>query len=92
MLAGDSKSAIDRRLFDDPRVTTFWDPRRLSGDWLAEHRTGRLGIPGLTVWDAFFAFRPSARWSREPSGLIAAASPIIAGTAALEDSFVPLLK
>src|SRR5438477_10699066 len=43
MLAGDSKSAIDRRLFDDPRVTTFWDPRRLSGDWLAEHWTGRLG-------------------------------------------------
>ena len=92
MLAGDSKSAIDRRLFDDPRVTTFWDPRRLSGDWLAAHRTGGVGQPGLTVWDAFFAFSPSARWSAEPSGLIAAASPIIASTAALEQRFVPLLK
>jgi hypothetical protein len=73
-------------------VTTFRDPRRLSGDWLAEHRTGGVGQPGLTVWDAFFAFRASARWSGQPSGLVAAASPIIATTAALDERFVPLLK
>jgi hypothetical protein len=92
MLAGDSKSAIDRRLFDDPRVTTFWDPGRLAGDWLAAHRTGGVGQPGLTVWDAFFAFRATAHWGGEPSGLIVAASPIIASTAALDEQFVPLLK
>jgi hypothetical protein len=92
MLAGDSRDAIDPRMFDDPRVTSFWDPRRIAGNWFAEHAVGGLGGDGVTVWDAFYGFRGTARWAATPTGVVATGSDIIGNTAALERSFVPLLQ
>jgi hypothetical protein len=92
MLGGDSRSAIDRRLFDDPRVTVFWDPRRLSGDWFGRHAVGGLGGQGFTVWDAFYGFDAQARWQSAPTRVVATGSPIIGSTSALARRFVPLLR
>jgi hypothetical protein len=92
MLGGDSRAAIDRRLFDDPRVTVFWDPKRLSGDWFAKHAVGGLGGQGLTVWDAFYGFDARARWQTTPTRVVATGSPIIGSTGTLEQRFVPLLR
>ena len=83
MLAGDARSAIDQRMFDDPRVTTYWDGERLAGTWLADHGTGNIGTPGYPVWDAFFAFDGQARWSRRPTRLLTAGSPVIGSTSSL---------
>ena len=93
MLDGDSRAAIDRRMFDDPRAVNFWDPGRISGTWLSKHRiAGQGGGGGYVVWDAYYAFGPSATWTSTPSGALAAGSPIIGSTAPLSDAFVPLLR
>jgi hypothetical protein len=92
MLAGDDAGAIDRRMFDDPRVTSFWDPHRIVGNWFGQHSVGGLGGEGFTVWDAFYGFRGSARWAAAPTGVVAAGSDIIGNTGRLEHEFVPLLR
>jgi hypothetical protein len=84
MLAGDSRSAWPKGMFDDPRVTSFWDGDRLAGRWLADHRTGGLDAPGSIVWDAYLAYAPEARWSDTPGEPVVAGSDIIGHTAGLE--------
>jgi hypothetical protein len=90
-LAGDSRSAWDSNVLDDPRVVNLWDGDRIAGSWFADHGTGGLGSPGDVVWDAYFAFRPGSLWRAAPRGLVAAGSEIIGATDRLESSFTPLL-
>jgi hypothetical protein len=92
MLAGDSRSAWDSHVLDDPRVVEFWDGDRIAGRWFADHGLGRLSAPGGIVWDAYYAFPGSARWVTEPTQLAAAGSDIIDNVSGLEDAFVPLLR
>ena len=92
-LAGDSRSAIDRKVFDDPRVVSFWDPSRISGDWFSKRTIAGLGgSGGYAVWDAYYAFKASATWQAEPNGAVAAGSDIIGNTGGLSSSFIPLLQ
>ena len=92
MLAGDSAGAIDHHVLDDPRVTTFWDPNRIVGNWFGSHSIGGLGGGGYTVWDAFFGFTSTARWTTTPTRVAATGSDIIGNTGALEHAFIPLLN
>ena len=92
MLGGDSRSAWDSNVLDDPRVTEFWDAGRISGTWLAMQQLGGLGGPGSIVWDAYYAFPKSSTWTNEPSGLLAAGSDIIDNTSGLDRAFIPLLE
>jgi hypothetical protein len=88
MYPGDSRAGIDLRLFDDPRVTSFWDPNEISGRWFGDHRLGNLkGI----VWDAYYAFAPTTRCHRLPDRLVATGAPIIGGVDALQRRFVARL-
>jgi hypothetical protein len=91
MLAGDSRSAWDSHVLDDPRVTAFWDGRRVVGRWFADHGGGDLEAPGSIVWDAYYAFPKDAAWDGRPTPLLAAGSEIIDSVAGLEDHFLPLL-
>jgi hypothetical protein len=94
MLDGDSRGAIDRTILDDPRVVSLWDPHKISGTWFANHAVAGLGGGGggYVVWDAYYAFRPSASWRRpEPSGAVAAGSDIIGNTDGLAHRFISLL-
>jgi hypothetical protein len=63
MLAGDSRSAWDSNVLDDPRVTEFWDGNRIAGKWFAQQQIEGLGGPGSIVWDAYYAF-PKTRIGR----------------------------
>ena len=92
MLYGDSKGAINARLFDDPRVTSFWDPDRIVGNWFGQHAVGGLGGGDYTVWDAFYGFRGSAHWAAAPTAVVATGSDIIGNTSSLEQNFIPLLR
>jgi hypothetical protein len=89
MLAGDARGAIPTKLFDDPRVTSFWDPQRISGTWFGNHGVGDL--EGGIVWDAYYAFTPTSRWRQVPDDVVATGAPVIGATGGLEQSFVPLL-
>ena len=92
MLGGDSRSAWDSNVLDDPRVTEFWDGSRVAGTWLAERQLGGLGGPGSIVWDAYYAFPSNSTWTSQPSGTLAAGSDIIDNVSGLENNFVPLLR
>ena len=91
MLAGDSRSAWDSHVLDDPRVEQFWDGDRLAGKWLADHPVDGLGQPGLIVWDAYYAFPRDAAWKDRPGRVLAAGSDIIDNVSGLQQRFVPLL-
>ena len=92
MLAGDSRSAWDSDVLDDPRVIEFWDGDRITGKWFADKQLGGLGGPGSIVWDAYFAFPRSSTWTNKPSGMLAAGSDIIDNTDGLAENFIPLLN
>lgn len=86
-----ARTHINRALFSDARATSFWDPHEISGNWFGHQPLGGLG--GTTVWDAYYAFAPSAHWGQDaPHPLLAAGSTIIGNTGALEHAFVPLLR
>jgi hypothetical protein len=89
MYPGDARDRIDASLFDDPRVTSFWDPREISGRWFGDHRLGDLeGI----VWDAYYAFGPTTRWEQLSNHLLATGAPIIGDVDGLQRNFVPRLR
>jgi hypothetical protein len=91
MYPGDTRGdAVDDPVFRDPRVTSFWDPHEISGRWFGKRAQG--GYDGLVVWDAFFAFAPSAKWADPPTGVVAAGAPIIGGVGRLQHDFLPLLQ
>jgi hypothetical protein len=88
MYPGDARNRIDTGLFADARVTSFWDPREISGRWFGQHKLGNLdGI----VWDAYYAFAPTTRWASGPNHLVATGAPIIGGVDALQHDFVQRL-
>jgi hypothetical protein len=91
MLAGDSRSAWDSHVLDDPRVVSLWDGDRIAGDWFGAHAVAGIGGDGYTVWDAYFAFPSSSRWQQAPSAALAAGSDIIDNADGLKDHFIPLL-
>jgi hypothetical protein len=91
MYPGDTRQdAVTNKVFDDPRVTSFWDPHEISGRWFGQHAVGNVER-GQIVWDAYYAFGPAARWDHLPDHLLAARGPIIDGTDALERSLIPTL-
>jgi hypothetical protein len=92
MLAGDSRSAWDSNVLNDPRVIQYWDGNRVAGKWFADTQLDGLGGPGSIVWDAYYAFPSSSTWTSRPSGVLAAGSDIIDNVSALEHDFVPLLR
>jgi hypothetical protein len=91
MLAGDSRSAWDSNVLDDPRVHEFWDGDRIAGKWFTDKQIGGLGGPGWIAWDAYYAFPSSSTWKSQPSGVLAVGSDIIDNVSGLERSFTPLL-
>ena len=72
MLAGDSRSAWDSNVLDDPRVHEFWDGGRIAGRWFADQQLAGLGGPGQIVWDAYYAFPSTSSWNAVPTGVLAA--------------------
>ena len=73
MLPGDAKALIDQRVLSDPRVSYYWDPNRIVGNWFSQHITHE---PGAT-WDAFFLYGEQARWDSTPGPPVASGSTII---------------
>jgi hypothetical protein len=83
VLAGDRRSAWDRDVLQDPRVTQLWDPQQLLGSWLQAH--------GGAFWDSFLVYSPDAHWDNEPGDGVASGSPIIGATKELESALLPLI-
>jgi hypothetical protein len=90
MYPGDARGEIPTGFFADPRVRSFWDPTEISGRWFGNQGVGGLG--GI-VWDAYYAFAPSAHWGTgKPGDLLASGSTIIGNTDPLTHSFISRLS
>ena len=86
MMPADSRELVDRRVFNDSRVTNFYDPNRVVGTWFAQ-RTGAGGI----VWDAYFLYGPDATWDSEPGPLVSSGSTVIGSSSDLARAFGELV-
>lgn len=71
---GAKHSVLPRDLLDEPRVTLFWDDRRIAGRWFDENVTRlgeRNGEAGRIEWDAFVLYGHEEDWgTRERQHLI----------------------
>lgn len=69
-----AKSRIDPdTLFDDPRVTVFWDDEQVAGRWFEDNVTKvgrRQGQEGRVEWDAFILFGPKAKWDEKGAEVV----------------------
>lgn len=83
VLVGDSRALVDRRVLNDPRVTNFYDPKRLVGPWFADHSNGSGGI----AWDAYFLYSPDATWASEPGPLLSSGGTVIGSSGDLAAAF-----
>ncbi|GMR23458.1 MAG: hypothetical protein BMS9Abin37_1888 [Acidobacteriota bacterium] len=83
IVAGDkgAKYEVDpREMLDDPRVTHFWDERRLTGRWFDENVTRigkRTGEEGRIEWDTFILYDDRAEWTDEPPRTVSWGRPVI---------------
>jgi hypothetical protein len=82
MLAGDSRQLVDTRVLNDPRATSYYDPRKVVGAWYAQ----RLGDEGI-VWDAYFLYGPEAAWSTTPGPLLSSGRTVIGSSDDLASAF-----
>ncbi len=53
-------------LMGDPRVTHYWDEKRLVGRWYEKEVTRRSARGQRVEWDAYFLYGPEAFWDQEP--------------------------
>ncbi len=76
-----AKYEVDpHELLDDPRVTHFWDERRLTGRWFDENVTRigkRTGEEGRIEWDTFILYDDRAEWTDEPPHTVSWGRPVI---------------
>ena len=83
IVAGDkgAKYEVDpHELLDDPRVTLFWDERRVTGRWFDENVTRigkRTGEEGRIEWDTFILYDARAEWTDEPARTVSWGRPLI---------------
>ena len=83
MVDGDrgAKSRVNpKELLDDPRVTMFWDDRKIAGRWFDENvsKLGeREGNPDRIEWDSFVLFGPQAMWGESPPDHVSWGRPLV---------------
>ncbi|MDQ2676623.1 MAG: hypothetical protein M3Y34_07415 [Actinomycetota bacterium] len=84
MLSTDARSRwrFTGHTIDDPRVTHFWDERRVVGRWLAEQAGWD---DGDVMWDVYFLYGAEAEWGETPS------EPLVRGEK-LENEPVELIR
>jgi hypothetical protein len=91
MLGPDARGEVDTGLARDPRVTHFWDEKRVAGRWLADAAVGGESYGGV-VWDAFYVFGPKATWNERPTPVAGFGAPVIAETSTLKHTLARLLR
>ena len=90
MIWTDSRAWWPKDVLTDPRVTHFWDRRKIVGRWYGRHAgdPDRYGV----VWDAFFLYGPEARWNGTLTHLISSGGTIVAEFSLLRKNLLPILR
>jgi hypothetical protein len=89
MVLEDSKSRWKPDLLNDPRVTHFWDEKRVLGRFFAAQSDPppRCGVQ----WDAFFVYGPEASWEEVPRPLQGFGRTVMRAREKLRAILMPLL-
>ncbi len=101
MYPGDARSKWRPDLLTDPRISHWWDDRRLVGlhmiDKLRPHAAlraeGSRPFEGKILWDAYLLFDRRARWAGAfPTALVRWGYPIMPSRAALAGQIDALMQ
>jgi hypothetical protein len=84
---GGTPEAWSPTVFPDHRVVNYWDGDEVVARWYAAHVAEEPGI----VWDAFFLYGPSARWTATPGPLDSGGGTVIGESEKLDAAISPLL-
>ncbi len=91
-----AKSRVNPKdLLDDPRVTSFWDDRKVAGRWFDENVTklgDRQGDPNRIEWDSFILFGSEARWGESPPDHVSWGRPVVQEAERLEADLEGILS
>lgn len=92
IIRGDSKLAVPRAtaLLPDLRVSHFWDPTRISGNFFKDNIVP--DVNAIVAWDIFFLYGPDAKWDKIPEPLNGIGRTIIATSGGLGYEFGELIK
>ena len=92
IIRGDSRLAVPRAaaLLPDLRVSHFWDPTRISGNFFKKNIVPN--VRASVAWDMFFLYDKAAKWDNFPGPLVDMGRTIIATSGALGYEFGELLK
>ena len=73
---GGYRDAIDPALFDDPRVSSYWDPNGVAGDAIADD----VSAFETAVYDVYTLYGPDAEWADDAPKPVDWGEPVIAAT------------
>ena len=62
----DARDTIDTSIFDDPRVTLYWDGEGITGTYFADADVA-----------VYYVFGPQAAWGEDPEPVAAAGGPVL---------------
>jgi len=98
MMPNDSRATWPATAMPDSRVVHLWDQPKAVGTWFAARAATirpKLSADSKwaddeVLWDAALLYRPDARWTGRPTGLIRWTRTIVAGRKTLAADFARL--
>ena len=82
MYPGDERATWPSGLLSDPRVTHYWDEKKIVGTWYPAN--SKEGSPGDVLWDAFLLYPEGAKWADVATTPITWGAPIVKAHERLE--------
>ena len=89
VLPGDDSSAWPGEIFQDPRVTEYWDAGGLTPRWFGERYGSRSDS---FARDVYYLFDPGARWDEQPPEPTSSGSTIVGNRGPLARSLEELFS
>lgn len=89
VLLSDDRSSWPDEIFDDRRVTEYWDAGGATPRWFGSIYGARSGS---FAWDVYYLFGPEARWDEQPPEPASSGSTIVARRGAMSEALVGLFS
>jgi hypothetical protein len=83
-----TRTAINRSVFPDARVTNLWDQHAVSSQWFAGH----VAQQPPPTWDYYMLFGPGATWKAAPAPVVSQGGPVIGSSGQLLAAIRPFLR
>jgi len=85
---GGNRGAVDSGLFDDERVSSYWDPAGVVGNAIADD----VGAMESIIYDVYALYGPDAQWADDAPEPADWGEPVIAATDRLAERVLELTQ